>query len=209
MTIVDTTHTSSATEKPIQEETSEHILKRIIFLYVGINLVILGLAILKYEYPLITETILRPEVGLISFVCFVAIQGTFEIEKADKNARNSKSFYIKFFVYLLDLCLCINSQISVELTLLGCIFSLIEFAVIYLKVFKGYFKVNTNGSSPSTGNVLIIANILVLSLIIGKGFISSEFAIFSIKAVLTIGVLHFYIGEIGRASCRDRVSSPG
>lgn len=184
--------TTVATPK-LSTEAKLKVLRKVFFAYTLIISLVLFLALLRLAWPSVMNKILREDVGVVAFVCFVSIQGSLELEDKEKVREDDSDFKVKFAVYVLDLCLCINGRVRPAIVVFGCAFSLLQLALVYWRV-ASTREVKKNGQS--SGMVLISANVLALAFVIGKEFLPSKLALDFVKLVLIGGVIMFYVNII-------------
>ena len=157
------------------------LVRNIFLIYVLIILLILSCALLNVVYPHVMGRILRDEVGLVAFICFVSIQGNLELE--DDANKDASQFYFKLAVYIIDLSLCINARVRPTLVIFGCIFALVQLGFLYLTLLYSNTEKKTKKDSQFAGMFLILANVLALVFVMAKDFLPSNFVADTVKGI--------------------------
>lgn len=201
MTIVNS-EISITPKSPAKDK--HKLLQKVFLIYTLVILFVLCVAILNLVCHSVMKKILRDDVGVVAFVCFVSIQGSLELEDKDKVKEDDSEFKLKFGIYIIDLCLCINGRVRPVLVIFGCAFSLLQLALVYFRVTKSKLQ----QSKQSSGMALISANVMALGFVIGKDFLPSNIALDFAKIVLIGGVIMFYVNIILADRLNDFMQKP-
>ena len=128
------------------------ILRQMFAAYLAVILLILFFAILNYKCPTLFARFLRDEVGVVAFVCFITIQGVFEIENDLTVAKYPFQFYFKVAIYVLDICVIINARVKPIIVIYSCLFALIQLYYLLHSLQNRYLGPNSDPKSQRVNN---------------------------------------------------------
>lgn len=185
------------------------LLRKICCAYSLVIMLVLTLALLRYKYPMLEKTVLREEVGVIGFVCFIALQVVFEIDNEVSITAHPVQFYTKVVIYILDLCVMINGRVKASITIFSSLFALIQLGYLYYGLHKKYELINRGGTVrvedhnyQLVGTFTVIMNIIALALILGN---DSLFHISPdvLKSLITGGVVMYYFHVVVNSKAEE------
>lgn len=196
-------------EEQVQRLNAKHrMLRRICVCYVGVIGIILFVAVLRCCFPAIERAVLRDEVGVVAFVCFVSIQAIFEVETEESVRRHPQQFYAKIAVYVADACILVNARVKASVTIFGCLFALLQLAYLYYELVRAFLAL-THGSKTKAkkggslvGTLTITINMVALLMMMGKDVLF-RVNIDVLKSIIAAGVVMLYFNVVVHAKTQE------
>ncbi len=176
--------------------------RQMLSLYTIVLLLIIIVALLNCKYPELGKRLLRDEVGLVAFVCFVSIQAAFELETERTVAQGPLGFYVKVAVYIVDLCVMVNARVRPSLVIPASTLAVEELWRLYRDVRDKYAGITPKtipddgdgaGKYRSVGTFMVLINIAALALTMGRDTLFPHVSAETIKSLLAGGLVAFYI----------------
>ncbi len=176
------------------------VIRQMLAAYVAVLAVILLVAFLNLKYPSLGKRLLRNDVGVVAFVCFISIQAAFELETERSVSQAPGKFYAKAAVYVLDLCVLVNARAKPGLVISTVLFALCELAHLYHAICTKYTASAADGKKAvseeeqyrSVGTLMIVINVVALLLAMGKDTLF-HLSPDVIKTLLAVGLAMLYI----------------